>query len=124
MLRVTPFYVYRVSNPSTGFKIIVGVFESRGTVLYGVWVFYSLNLSVEVPNQSEDFKGKRTLSSKDVIRIRLYVYKCEHIYGYIYIYILGVERVGNFDTGSGMALEEKTDTGSAPGRVCVMTRYN
>ena len=37
---------------------------------------------------------------------------------------LGVERVGNFDTGSGMALEEKTDTGSAPGRVCVMTRYN
>ena len=42
MLRVTPFYVYRVSNPSTGFRIRVGVFESRGTVLYGVRVFYSL----------------------------------------------------------------------------------
>ena len=35
MLRVTPFYVYGVSNPSTGFQIRVGVFESRGTVLYG-----------------------------------------------------------------------------------------
>ena len=41
MLRVTPFSVYGVSNPSAGFKIRVGVFESRGTVLYGVRVFYS-----------------------------------------------------------------------------------
>ena len=40
MLRVTPFYVYGVSNPSTGFRTRVGVFESRGTVLYGVRVFY------------------------------------------------------------------------------------
>ena len=40
MLPVTPFYVDGVSNPSTGFRIRIGVFESRGTVLYGVWVFY------------------------------------------------------------------------------------
>ena len=37
---------------------------------------------------------------------------------------VGVEQVGNFDTGSGMALEEINDTGSAPGCVRVMTRYN
>ena len=36
MLRVTPFYVYGVSNPGTAFRPSVGVFESRGTVLYGV----------------------------------------------------------------------------------------
>ena len=40
MLRVTPFYVYGVSNPSTGFRTREGVFESRGTVLYRVRVFY------------------------------------------------------------------------------------
>ena len=40
MLRVTPFYVYGISNPSTGFRIRVGVFESGGTVLYGVRVYY------------------------------------------------------------------------------------
>ena len=42
MLRVTSFYVYGVSNPSTGFRIRVGVFESRGTVVYGVQVCYLL----------------------------------------------------------------------------------
>ena len=62
-----------------------------------IWPGRARNLSVEVctrkignktvPNQSEDFMGKRTLSSKDVIRIQLYVYTCEYIYGYIYIYI-------------------------------------
>ena len=40
MLRVTPFYVYGVLNPSTDFKIIVGVSESRGTVVYEIQVFY------------------------------------------------------------------------------------
>ena len=40
MLWVTPVYVYAVSNISMGFRIGVGVFESRGTVLYGVRVFY------------------------------------------------------------------------------------
>ena len=40
MLQVIFFYVYGVSNPSRGFRIRVGVFESRGTVLYGVRVFY------------------------------------------------------------------------------------
>ena len=32
---------------------------------------------------------------------------------------LMVERVRNFDIGSGMTLEERADTGSAPGRGCV-----
>ena len=36
------------------------------------------------------------------------------------VYRLGMERVRNFDTGSGMAHEEKTDTGSAPGRVSIV----
>ena len=35
MLQVTPFHVYGVSNPKTGFRIRVGVYKRRGMVLYG-----------------------------------------------------------------------------------------